>query len=205
MTKGISSAVRKGTPHTRTFPEASSGPSATAGAIREGGWPGTAAIAAALGDDLPSGAGAIDPTGPALPPDAAGLVEVVEDDATALAQRLRDAEIESLQTRSLIEVLGGELRRLEAEAHGLEEEIVELEAEMHLCLARGREEAASAAVRSIIPLRRSLAARRGGIDRIEKQHERLVSIAERQSAQFRELLAQGEPALRFGSAPERVS
>lgn len=107
--------------------------------------------------------------------DTRAVLDALEDADRARAQELHQIELELLHRRLLVEVLDEERARLERDRRRLEDTLADLDAEMHLALARDREDRARAAILRIIPLRRRLRPVRLGIDRIDKERRRLAA------------------------------
>jgi phage shock protein A len=116
--------------------------------------------------------------------DAHGMLESLEDRALLLKQHLREAELALQHKRWRLEVLGDEERTLREDVARLEEEVVGLDADMHLALAKDREELARFAIRKIIPRRREITTLGARIAEIVEERERMAARLEKQEAEF---------------------
>lgn len=121
--------------------------------------------------------------------DAHGLLDSLEDRALLLKQHLREAEIELNRKRARLAALDDEERSLREEVRRLEDEVAALDADMHLALAKGREELARFAIRKIIPRRRAITTLSARVDEIADERRRLAPKLDEQQAGFEELRA----------------
>jgi len=119
--------------------------------------------------------------------DAHGLIESLEDQELLLKQHLREADLELQRKRARIEVLSEEERLLRDEVKRLEDEVANLDADMHLALAKEREELARFAIRKIIPRRREATALAARIAEVVEERERLVERLATQETEFQAL------------------
>lgn len=121
--------------------------------------------------------------------DAHGLLDSLEDRALLLKQCLREAEIELQRKRARGAALDDEERSLRDEVKRLEESVSSLDADMHLALAKEREELARFAIRKIIPRRREITTLGSRIDEIAEERARLAPLLEQQEREFEDLRA----------------
>jgi hypothetical protein len=196
VTQRFSSEARTAVPLTRSFPETPTGQSALVGVVRGGGWA-SGGLARALGAHLHDALDTswIDRLVGLGGRGAHGVLEALDDRAAARTQRLRSIELGLIHERALLEALGEERQDLQRQVRGLEERIAERDADMHLALARGQEEAAREAILRIIPDRRRGATLRIGIERLERARQRLRAIVARREAKLRVLRAPAFVAL----------
>lgn len=204
VTQRFSSEARKAVPLTRSLPETPTGQSALVGVVRGDGWA-SGGFARAHGAHLHDEFDAIwtDRLVGLAGTGAQGVLDALDDRAAARSQRLRSIALGLVHERALLEALGEERQQLERQVRGLEERIVERDADMYLALARGEEEAAREAILRIIPDRRRGAILRIGIERLERARERLGAVVARREAKLRALRAPAFVALPDEPEPHR--
>jgi phage shock protein A len=119
--------------------------------------------------------------------DAHGLIESLEDQELLLKQHLREADFELQRKRARLEVLSEEERALREDVKRLDDEVANLDADMHLALAKEREELARFAIRKIIPRRRETTTLSARIAEIVEERERIAQRLETQELDFEAL------------------
>ena len=118
----------------------------------------------------------------------------------------RDARLDRECKRALGEALAAEEERLRSRAAAADERLAELDAEMHLALARGREDRARAAVLQIISERRRGRALAGAIARLRHERARLATaLASERAARSRRPARADSPPTLSASTPPRGS
>lgn len=119
--------------------------------------------------------------------DAHGIVDKLEERSLLLKQHLRDAELALSHKRAEAEALEEEERHLRDEADRLAARVAELDEDVELALAGGKDELARFAVRRLLPVREARSAVRAKIERVGETRARLGAELGSQEAQFEEL------------------
>lgn len=127
--------------------------------------------------------------------DAHGVVESLEERSLLLEQYLREAELELDRQRAALEALRDEEKRLRDTLARRDEEIRELDEDVELALAGGKDELARFAIRRLLPRRSEakalqsrlakLAAEGGALaERLAEQEQQLEGLRARVRAEM---------------------
>ncbi len=116
--------------------------------------------------------------------DAHGVVDALEDKALILRQQVREAAAELDRKRCRVDALIAEDKDLRAQAERIAERKAELEKDIELALAGGKDELARYAIKKLLPLRHGAAEIERRLAALDEERAGLEHQLAEQEAEF---------------------